>query len=93
MHSLSARLFGFPSGIAHGMWTKARCLAAFEGRLPDAYSVEAAFRAPLRIPRTVHFLSGRREGGWEFAVESADGEHCHATGSISGQTRTPPPKR
>ncbi|HEY5430155.1 MAG TPA: MaoC/PaaZ C-terminal domain-containing protein, partial [Solirubrobacteraceae bacterium] len=28
VHPLSARLFGFPAAIAHGMWTKARCLAA-----------------------------------------------------------------
>ena len=28
VHPLTARLFGFPSAIAHGMWTKARCLAA-----------------------------------------------------------------
>ena len=27
IHPLSARLFGFPTAIAHGMWTKARCLA------------------------------------------------------------------
>jgi acyl dehydratase len=28
LHALSARAFGFPRAIAHGMWTKARCLAA-----------------------------------------------------------------
>jgi acyl dehydratase len=84
MHPLSARLFGFPSAIAHGMWTKARCLAAFEGRLPEAYSIEVAFKAALRVPSTVRFLSGRREDGWAFAVESSDRERCHASGSISG---------
>ena len=34
LHPLTAKLFGFPTAIAHGMWTKARCLAALEGRLP-----------------------------------------------------------
>ena len=34
MHPLTARAFGFPRPIAHGMWTKARCLAPLEGRLP-----------------------------------------------------------
>ena len=28
LHPLTARLFGFPRAIAHGMWTVARCLAA-----------------------------------------------------------------
>jgi MaoC like domain len=83
MHSLSAKAFGFPTAIAHGMWTKARCLAAFEGRLPDTYAVEVEFRAPLRIPAKALFLSGRREGGWEFAVESLDRERSHLLGSIA----------
>jgi hypothetical protein len=83
MHSLSARAFGFPSAIAHGMWTKARCLAAFEGRLADAYSIEVEFKAPLRIPGKALLLSGRRERGWEFTVESPDRERVHALGLIT----------
>jgi acyl dehydratase len=83
MHSLSARAFGFPTAIAHGMWTKARCLAAFEGRLPDAYAIEVEFKAPLRIPGSALFLTGRDETGWQFAVESPDRERIHARGSIA----------
>ena len=30
MHALTAKPLGFPAAIAHGMWTKARCLAALE---------------------------------------------------------------
>jgi acyl dehydratase len=83
MHPLSARVFGFPTAIAHGMWTKARCLAAFEGRLPSAYAIEVEFKAPLRIPGRAHFLSARRDGGWAFAVRSPDGERTHAVGSVA----------
>jgi acyl dehydratase len=82
MHPLSARLFGFPSAIAHGMWTKARCLAAFEGRLPEAYAIEVEFKAPLRIPGRARFLSGRQDGGWRFRVEAPDGARRHVVGSI-----------
>ena len=39
LHALTAKPFGFPRAIAHGMWTKARCLAALE-RLPDAFTVD-----------------------------------------------------
>ena len=28
--ALSAKLFGFKQAIAHGMWSKARCLAALD---------------------------------------------------------------
>jgi acyl dehydratase len=83
MHPLSARLFGFPSAIAHGMWTKARCLAAFEGRIGDAYTIEVEFKAPLRIPGRARFLSGRQDGGWNFRVEAPDGARSHLAGSLS----------
>jgi acyl dehydratase len=83
MHPLSARVFGFPSAIAHGMWTKARCLASFEGRLPGSYAIEAEFKAPLRIPGRVHFRTGRADDGWRFRVEAADGARSHLLGSIS----------
>ncbi|MEU7802777.1 MaoC/PaaZ C-terminal domain-containing protein [Micromonospora arborensis] len=52
---LGARLVGFRRPIAHGMWSKARCLAALENRLPDAYTVEVAFKLPVPLPSTVSF--------------------------------------
>ncbi|WP_406074059.1 MaoC family dehydratase [Micromonospora sp. NBC_01638] len=52
---LGARLFGFRRPIAHGMWSKARCLAALDSRLPDAYTVEVAFKLPVPLPSTVSF--------------------------------------
>jgi acyl dehydratase len=82
MNGLAAKAFGFPGAIAHGMWMKARCLAAFDGRLPDAHVSEVDFKAPLRIPGRARFRSRPREGGWAFGLESADGERRHLTGSI-----------
>jgi acyl dehydratase len=82
IHPLSARLFGFPTAIAHGMWTKARCLAAFEGRTNVDYTIEVEFKAPLRIPSRVRFLSGRRAEGWRFRVEGLSGERVHLAGTI-----------
>ena len=73
---LSARLFGFPGAIAHGMWTLARALAAFEGRYPDAHTSEVAFQAPLRIPGRPA-CRDRRGEAWDFSLESPDGEHRH----------------
>jgi MaoC like domain len=83
MHSVPARLFGFPGAIAHGMWTKARCLAAFDGRVPATYAIEAEFRSPLRIPGRALLRSGRTGDGWAFRVESPDGERVHVAGSVS----------
>ena len=55
VHPLTARLFGFAAAIAHGMWTKARCLAALESELPPRFSVEVAFKRPIQLPATVQF--------------------------------------
>jgi acyl dehydratase len=83
MHSLSARLFGFPSAIAHGMWTKARCLAALSARLPDAFSVEVAFRRPILLPATVEFAEAWSEDGTvRFAVRDAKKGTPHLDGSL-----------
>ena len=89
LHPLSARLFGFPGAIAHGMWTKARCLAAFEGRVPETFAIDAAFKSPLRIPGKARLRSGRRDRGWAFRLESPDGERTHLIGSLSDDPRVP----
>src|SRR6185312_7646873 len=68
MHALAARPLGFPAAIAHGMWTKARCLAALESRLPDAFAVEVRFRKPILLPARVEFASSAQGEQIDFAV-------------------------
>lgn len=82
MHALTAKPLGFPSAIAHGMWTKARCLAALEGRLPDAFEVEARFRKPVRLPGRVEFLSDAGSEQISFAVRDAKRRIPHLDGSV-----------
>jgi len=67
---IGARLFGFPQRIAHGMWSAARCLAALEGRLPDQYTVDVTFKAPVLLPSRVEFTAVEAKGGWEFGLRS-----------------------
>jgi acyl dehydratase len=83
MHPLLARAFGAPTTIAHGMWTTARCLAAFAGWVPEILSMQTEFRSPLRIPGRAQLLSGRTERGWLFRVESPDAERAHVVGDIA----------
>lgn len=80
LHPLAARAFGFPRAIAHGMWTKARCLAAFEGRLPDACTVDVRFRAPVPLPATVDFSS--TPDGTRFALHDPRTGKPHLTGAV-----------
>lgn len=82
MHSLTARPLGFRSAIAHGMWTKARCLAALESRLPDAFAVEVAFRKPILLPAKVEFLTDPDGEEIEFAVRDAKRQTPHLDGTV-----------
>jgi MaoC like domain len=80
LHGLAARPFGFPSAIAHGMWMKARCLAALEGRLGEALDATVEFRSPLRIPGRARLRLASRDRRFGFVLESPDGERTHLVG-------------
>ncbi|MFI7210455.1 MaoC/PaaZ C-terminal domain-containing protein [Micromonospora maritima] len=80
---LGARLFGFPRPIAHGMWSKARCLAALESRLPEAYTVDVAFKLPVPLPSTVAFSATTTGGaGWDFGLHGARDGRPHLVGTV-----------
>lgn len=79
LHPLTARAFGFPRAIAHGMWTAARALAALQGRLPDALTYDVAFGRPLLLPSTVELRTRAVDGGWGLDVRSRKGPHLTAT--------------
>ncbi|WP_328562039.1 MaoC/PaaZ C-terminal domain-containing protein [Streptomyces coelicoflavus] len=80
LHPLTARLFGFPRAIAHGMWTVARCLA--EHGTPDAAVVRAEFRAPVLLPGTVTYGAEHGEGGegGRFELRGARDGRLHLSG-------------
>jgi acyl dehydratase len=83
LYRLTARMFGFPRAIAHGMWTKARCLAAFEGRLPAAYTVDVAFKTPVLLPAKVGFAASEKGTGWAFDLFGVRTGKPHLTGTIA----------
>ncbi|MET9829014.1 MaoC/PaaZ C-terminal domain-containing protein [Streptomyces sp. NPDC006385] len=76
LHPFTARLFGFPRAIAHGMWTAARCLAAHG--TPQATLVEAEFRAPVLLPGTVTYAA---EGG-RFELRGGAAGRVHVAGRV-----------
>ncbi|MET0558964.1 MAG: MaoC/PaaZ C-terminal domain-containing protein [Solirubrobacterales bacterium] len=83
MHSLTAKPLGFPAAIAHGMWSKARALAALDGRLPDAFETEVRFRKPILLPAKVEF--GSRDGSGceiDFSVRDAKRHTPHLDGRV-----------
>jgi hypothetical protein len=82
LYGLTAKAFGFPRQIAHGMWSKARCLAALDGRLPEAVTVDVAFKKPVLLPGSVAFGSGHEpDGSCAFALSNPSTGAPHLLGS------------
>lgn len=84
LYAFTAKLFGFPRAIAHGMWTKARCLAALESKLPNAFTVDVQFKLPVLLPAKVAFHSDDIAGGGiAFSVSDFKSGKPHLAGTIT----------
>ncbi|WP_405880420.1 MaoC/PaaZ C-terminal domain-containing protein [Streptomyces sp. NBC_01136] len=81
LHPLTARLFGFPRAIAHGMWTVARCLA--EHGPQDAVRVRADFKAPVLLPGTVTYAAD----GPAFELRGGGSDRLHLVGEVRSLPR------
>ncbi|MCS0602859.1 MaoC/PaaZ C-terminal domain-containing protein [Streptomyces sp. LP11] len=78
LYPLTARLFGFPRAIAHGMWTVARCLAAHG--TPQTAVVRARFLAPVLLPGAVTYGA---DGTGRFELRGGGGgEQLHVAGEV-----------
>jgi acyl dehydratase len=84
LYPLTARALGFKRQIAHGMWSLARCVAALENRMPDAVTVEAAFKKPIFLPGSVAFGQDPVDDGIAFALTS----RSNGTPHVVGRTRS-----
>lgn len=80
LYPLTAKALGFPRHIAHGMWSKARCIAALENRLPDAVKVEVAFKKPIFLPGKARFGAEENPTGWDFTLVNPKSGAPHLLG-------------
>ena len=79
LHALSARAFGFPRAIAHGMFSYARVLASLGARLPDAGSSTVWFRKPVTLPSTATLAVSDDARLAVLVPARGGGEHLVAT--------------
>ena len=82
LHPLSARAFGFPRAIAHGMWSKAASIAQFHD-LPKAYRVDVSFKTPIFLPSKIDFVARAETDGRQFALYAAGTDKPHLLGRIT----------
>ncbi|MBK5413511.1 MaoC family dehydratase [Pseudomonas sp. TH31] len=80
LSAVSAKLFGFPTAIAHGLWNKARTLAALADHLPTAnIEIAVQFRKPVRLPSEVTLLASAAASSGDLQLVGA-GELEHMVG-------------
>ncbi|MNM31391.1 bifunctional enoyl-CoA hydratase/phosphate acetyltransferase [compost metagenome] len=81
LSATSARLFGFPCAIAHGMWSKAMTLAALRGHLPvSGYEIAVDFLKPVRLPSEVILNASPTAAQGQLRLDG-HGELVHMHGS------------
>ena len=79
---LAAKLFGFPTVIAHGMFTAAAVLRTIEGQLSDAVRYSVRFGKPVVLPAKANLYVSRTADGWDLVLRNSKGEP-HLTGSVN----------
>jgi acyl dehydratase len=79
---IAAKLFGFPTVIAHGMFSAAAVLANIEGQLPDAVSYDVKFGKPLILPATAGVYIDRAATGWDISLRNLKKGYPHLTATV-----------
>jgi acyl dehydratase len=83
MSDLTARAFGFPQAIAHGMWSLGRLASDFEAAQFDGgCELNVTFKLPIYMPAWLMLQRWEIENGSAFALRDAQGEKPHLTGTL-----------
>jgi acyl dehydratase len=80
---IAAKLFGFPTVIAHGMFTAAAVLANIEGQLPDAVKYSVRFAKPVVLPAQAGLYVDRIADGWQLTLRHLSKGDPHLTGTVT----------
>jgi acyl dehydratase len=80
---IAAKLFGFPTVIAHGMFSAAAVLANIEGSLPDEVKYSVRFAKPVVLPASAGLYVDRVSDGWELNLRDLKKGEPHLKGSVS----------
>ena len=82
-NGVAAKLFGFPTVIAHGMYSAAAVLANIEGQLPDAVKYSVRFGKPVVLPARAGLYVDRTSDGWDLTLRHLAKGYPHLTGTLT----------
>ena len=80
--SVGAKLFGFPTSIAHGMFSAAAVLANLEASLPDAVTYSVRFGKPVLLPASAGLYLDHVQDGWDLSLRNIAKGYPYLTGSL-----------
>lgn len=81
-NAIAAKLFGFPTVIAHGMFSAAAVLANIEGQLPDAVKYSVKFAKPVVLPANAGLYVDRVSDGWDLTLRDMKKREPHLFGTV-----------
>jgi len=83
MSDLTARAFGFPRAIAHGMWSLGRAASDFEAeQFNGGCELSVNFKLPIYMPSWLMLQRWPIENGSSFALRDGQGEKPHLSGTL-----------
>ena len=86
MAALTAKAFGFPRAIAHGMWSKAHCLARLEQSADwqpgQPVTITCNFKKPLFLPGTAQLNWKKADNQISYQLLNSKGDAPHLSGEI-----------
>jgi acyl dehydratase len=84
LHPVLSKRFGFDRVLAHGMWSKGRCIAEV---MPEIVAkpckIDVAFKLPLFMPGNVSFAAEKKQDSLIFELRDQKGRRPHLTGEIT----------
>ncbi|MFE5294717.1 MaoC family dehydratase [Isoptericola sp. NPDC056618] len=83
LSALSAKAFGFPRAIAHGMYTAARALADVGHARGDAYRWTVEFASPVLLPGTVDVAVTPDDDGFGYVGWNGGRRRQHFRGTVT----------
>lgn len=82
LFGITARVFGFPAPIAHGMWSLARCAAALLPEETGPAHLHVRFRRPLLLPGAAVLEATEGSGERRFRLRDENSASVFLDGRI-----------
>jgi hypothetical protein len=83
MSDLTAKAFGFPRAIAHGMWSMARLASDFEpAQFDGGCELSVNFKLPIYMPAWLTLQRWAIDNGSGFALRDSQGDKPHLAGTL-----------